>query len=164
MELYHGSYCEVKNPNIRYSRDSLDFGKGFYLTDIKDQALNWSKRFIKRSKTGYLNIYALDFDNLEKLYNIKVFDSYDMEWLDFILDCRNQGKKYLEYDVIIGGIADDRVYNTIELYQTELISKDEALKRLKYYKPNNQICIVNQEILDKHLNFIKCEVADNGSK
>lgn len=164
MELYHGSYCEVKNPNICYSRDSLDFGKGFYLTDIKDQALSWSKRFIKRGKTGYLNIYALDFDNLEKLYNIKVFDSYNMEWLDFILDCRNQGKKYLEYDVIIGGIADDRVYNTIELYQTELISKDEALKRLKYYKPNNQICIINQEILDKYLNFIKCEVIDNGSK
>lgn len=164
MELYHGSYCEVKNPNICYSRDSLDFGKGFYLTDIKDQALNWSKRFIKRCKIAYVNIYVIDFNNLKKLYNIKIFDSYDIEWLDFILHCRNQGKKYLEYDVIIGGIADDKVYNTIELYQNDLISKDEALKRLKYYKPNNQICIVNQEILDKHLNFIKCEVIDNGSK
>ena len=164
MELYHGSYCEVKNPNISYSRDSLDFGKGFYLTNIKDQAISWSKRFVKRGKIGYLNTYILDFDKLKGLYNIKVFDSYDMEWLDFILDCRNQGKKYLDYDVIIGGIADDRVYNTIELYEFDLISKDEALNRLKYYKPNNQICITNQEILDKNLEFIKCEVIDNGSE
>lgn len=164
MELYHGSYCEVKNPNISYSRDSLDFGKGFYLTNIKDQAISWSKRFVKRGKIGYLNTYILDFNKLKGLYNIKVFDSYDMEWLDFILDCRNQGKKYLDYDVIIGGISDDRVYNTIELYEFDLISKDEALNRLKYYKPNNQICITNQEILDKYLEFIKCEVIDNGSE
>lgn len=41
MELYHGSYCEIKNPNISYSRDSLDFGRGFYLTDIKKQAIEF---------------------------------------------------------------------------------------------------------------------------
>lgn len=46
-----------------------------------------------------------------------------MEWLDFILDCRNGSKIYLEYDVIIGGIADDRVYNTIELYQDDLTNE-----------------------------------------
>ncbi|MGL5693361.1 MAG: DUF3990 domain-containing protein, partial [Peptostreptococcaceae bacterium] len=65
--------------------------------------------------------------------------------------------------VIIGGIADDKVYNTIELYEFELITKDEALNRLKYHKPNNQICITNQEILDEYLKFNLCEVIDNGS-
>lgn len=58
---------------------------------------------------------------------------------------------------MIGGIADDRVYNTMELYIDNLISKEETLKRLKYYKPNNQICIVNQEVIDLHLKFIKAE-------
>lgn len=42
----------------------------------------------------------------------------------------------MKYDIIIGGITDDKIYNTIELYQDNLIEKDEALKRLKYYKPN----------------------------
>ena len=87
-----------------------------------------------------------------------------MEWLDFILDCRNGSTRYLDYDIIIGGIADDKVYNTIELYEFSLITKDEALNRLKYYKPNNQICIANQEILDKYLQFKLCEVIGNGSK
>jgi hypothetical protein len=64
----------------------------------------------------------------------------------------------LENDIIIGGIADDRVYNTIELYEDNLINKEEALKRLRYYKPNNQICIVNQEIIDKYLNYEESKV------
>jgi hypothetical protein len=55
--------------------------------------------------------------------------------------------------MIIGGIADDRVYNTIELYKDSLIDKTEVLKRLQYYKPNHQICIVNQEIINKYLKY-----------
>ncbi|UPA31796.1 DUF3990 domain-containing protein [Terrisporobacter glycolicus] len=164
MELYHGSYCEIKNPNISYSRDSLDFGRGFYLTDIKKQAIDWVDRFIRRGKLGCINIYAINLDELSTRYKIKKFDSYDMEWLDFILDCRNGSKRYLDYDIVIGGIADDKVYNTIELYEFELITKDEALNRLKYHKPNNQICITNQEILDMYLKFNLCEVINNGSE
>lgn len=164
MELYHGSYCVIENPNISYSRDSLDFGRGFYLTDIKKQAIEWVDRFIRRGKLGCINVYTINLDELNTIYKIKKFDSYDMEWLDFILDCRNGSKRYLDYDVIIGGIADDKVYNTIELYEFELITKDEALNRLKYHKPNNQICITNQEILDIYLKFNLCEVIDNGSE
>ncbi|MDK2584485.1 DUF3990 domain-containing protein [Romboutsia sedimentorum] len=164
MKLYHGSYCEVKKPDISFSRDSLDFGKGFYLTDIKKQALDWIDRFIQRGKAGCLNTYRLDLECIKDKYKVKEFISYDMEWLDFILDCRNSSKRYLEYDVIIGGIADDKVYNTIELYEYELITKEEALKRLKYHKPNNQICITNQEVLDIHLEFNLCEVISDGSE
>lgn len=164
MELYHGSYCEVKKPHISFSRDSLDFGKGFYLTDIKKQALDWIDRFIQRGKSGCLNEYSLDLEYIKNKYKVKEFISYDMDWLDFILDCRNGDERYLQYDVIIGGIADDKVYNTIELYEYELITKEEALKRLKYHKPNNQICITNQEILDKYLEFNVCEVISDGSK
>lgn len=164
MKLYHGSYCEVKNPDISFSRDSLDFGKGFYLTDIKKQAIDWTDRFIQRGKTGCLNIYSIDLEYIKGKYKVKEFLSYDMDWLDFILDCRNGSNRYLDYDVIIGGIADDKVYNTIELYEYDLITKEEALKRLKYHKPNNQICITNQEILDKYLEFNLCEVINNGSK
>lgn len=164
MILYHGSYCEVQKPDISYSRDSLDFGKGFYLTDIKEQALSWIDRFIRRGKMGCLNSYNIDLEEMGNIYNIKKFESYDMDWLDFILQCRNNSDIYLSYDIVIGGIADDQVYNTIELYEFDLITKNEALKRLKFHKPNNQICIINQSILDNHLIFNGCEVISNGSK
>lgn len=155
MIVYHGSYCIVNKPDIRYSREALDFGKGFYLTNIKEQAINWSKKFKIRGKKAYLNIYELELEKIKKAYKIKIFSNYDEEWLDFILECRNGSFIYKDYDILIGGIADDRVYNTMELYIDNLISKEETLKRLKYYKPNNQICIVNQEVIDFHLKFIK---------
>lgn len=151
MIVYHGSYCIVDTPDVSFSRDDLDFGRGFYATQIKDQAISWSSKFKRRGKKGYLNIYELDIDKVKEVYRCKEFLSYDIEWLDFILECRAGSNIYLQYDIVIGGIADDRVYNTIELFQDHLIEKDEALKRLQYYKPNNQICIVNQEIIDKHL-------------
>ncbi|MGH4124778.1 MAG: DUF3990 domain-containing protein [Clostridium sp.] len=71
----------------------------------------------------------------------------------FILDSRNASKGYLKYDAIIGGIADDRVYNTIELYQDNLIDKEEDLKGLKFFKPNHKICIVNQENIERYLKY-----------
>jgi hypothetical protein len=149
--VYHGSYCIVDTPDVSFSRDALDFGKGFYVTEIKEQAISWTNKFKRRGKKGYLNIYELDIDKIKELYSCKEFLSYDTEWLDFILECRSGSNIYLQYDVVIGGIADDRVYNTIELFQDHLIEKDEALKRLQYYKPNNQIYIVNQEVIDKCL-------------
>ncbi len=153
MIVYHGSYCIVDNPYISFSRDALDFGKGFYVTEIKEQAISWTSKFKRRGKNGYLNIYKLDIDKAVGKYKVKEFSSYDLEWLDFILYCRAGSHIYLEYDMVIGGIADDRVYNTIELYQDGLIEKDEALKRLQYYKPNQQICIINQEIIDKCIKY-----------
>lgn len=153
MIVYHGSYCIVDRPNILFSRDALDFGKGFYITDIKEQAINWSKRFKIKYNKAYLNNYELDLEEIKKSFKVKKFNYYDSEWLDFILECRNSSDIFNDYDVLIGGIADDRVYNTMELFQDKLISKDEALKRLKFYKPNNQICIVNQKVIDKHLKY-----------
>ncbi|HBG7379056.1 TPA: DUF3990 domain-containing protein [Clostridioides difficile] len=153
MIVYHGSYCVVKMPNITFSRDSLDFGKGFYVTSIKTQAINWTERFKKRGKKAYLNSYSLDIDKLKENCKVKIFNNYNLEWLDFIIECRNMSDIYMKYDIIIGGIADDKIYNTIELYQDNLIEKDEALKRLKYYKPNEQICITNQNVIDKYLKF-----------
>ncbi|MEG0153689.1 MAG: DUF3990 domain-containing protein [Niameybacter sp.] len=73
------------------------------------------------------------------------------------MNCREGSRCYLEYDIIMGGIADDRVYNTISLYSDQLITKDEALRRLRYYKPNHQICIVNQEVINKYLIYKECK-------
>ncbi|OPJ57348.1 DUF3990 domain-containing protein [Clostridium oryzae] len=153
MIVYHGSYCIVDKPYITFSRDALDFGKGFYITVIKEQAINWIQKFKRRGKAGYLNVYNLNIDEVRNHYKVKEFLHYNEEWLDFILECREGSNIYLEYDIIIGGIADDRVYNTIELYRDNLIKKDEALNRLQYYKPNQQICIINQEIIDKYLKY-----------
>ena len=41
--LYHGSYLEVTHPIARAGRKNLDFGQGFYLTTIREQAEAWAR-------------------------------------------------------------------------------------------------------------------------
>ncbi len=61
------------------------------------------------------------------------------------------------YDIIEGGIANDRVFNTIELYAAGLTPMEDALKKLRYEKPNNQICLLRQPMVDKYLHFIEAK-------
>ena len=61
------------------------------------------------------------------------------------------------YDAVSGGIANDKVFNTVDLYFAGVITKDEALGRLKFEKPNHQICILNARMIEQHLHFIKAE-------
>ena len=59
--------------------------------------------------------------------------------------------------MIVGSVADDKVVNTVELYSDRFISKEESLRRLKYYKPNFQIDIINQEVINDYLKYKKVE-------
>ena len=61
MILYHGSYLEVQTPDLVHSRENLDFGRGFYLTDIREQAEKWACRAANRDKQQWLNIYWIFF-------------------------------------------------------------------------------------------------------
>ena len=155
MKVYHASKYTIKSPDVKYSRDLLDFGKGFYLTSLVEQAKKYAQRFLFQGEKAYLNQYVLDED-IRLKYKIKEFVGYNEEWLDFVSLCR-LGKQTEKYDLVAGGIADDKVFNTVDLYFSGNISKEEALKRLKFIHPNHQICILNQEILDKHLHFLKAE-------
>lgn len=163
MILYHGSYTAIPTPDIIHSRNRLDFGTGFYLTNIYDQAKNWAVRFRYRNCPCIVNVFELDYESVEQNYRIKIFKSYDKEWLHFIIRNR-EGQPVNDYDVIIGGVANDKEFNTIELFQNGLISEEETLGRLKYEQPNWQMCIRKQEIWDKYLKYRESEEIMNGSK
>ena len=144
--MYHGSYLEIPNPDLKYSRENVDFGRGFYTTPLYEQAVKWCGKFKRSGKEGVVSYY--DFDE-KKMDGLKVleFDSYSEEWLDFILNCR-RGKDTTEYDIVIGGVANDKVFNTVELFFDGLIDKKEAIKRLRYEKPNLQICLRTEKALE----------------
>lgn len=63
-----------------------------------------------------------------------------------ILTCRRGNDPY-DFDIVAGGVANDKVFNTVELYFDHLIDKDEALRRLRYEKPNMQICFRTERAL-----------------
>lgn len=155
MIVYHTSYVIVEHPDVAYSREYLDFGKGFYLTPLREQAVKYAQRFLLRGKKAYLNTYQLDDELLADFKGI-TFESYDEAWLDFVGKCR-KGEKPIDADYVKGGVADDKVFTTIDLYFAGELNKMEALKRLVYEKPNWQICLSNQKVIEESLRFIQSE-------
>lgn len=152
MLIYHASYTVVDAPDVSHSRKDLDFGKGFYATIIKEQAESYAQKFILRNRKGYVNTY--EFAEKEG-FTTKRFEHYDEEWLDFVAACRMGKETNKEYDIISGGIADDRVFNTLDLYFSGQMTKEEALKRLIYEKPNHQLCFTNQRVIDSCVKFVE---------
>lgn len=146
MILYHGSYLEISKPELKFSRENVDFGRGFYTTPIYEQAVKWCGKFKRRGKNGIVSRYQFDMENKEK-WRVLEFETYSEEWLDFILNCRS-GKDITDYDVVIGGVANDKVFNTIELFFDGLIDKKEAINRLRYEKPNLQICFRSEKVIE----------------
>lgn len=155
MKVFHGSIEIVEKPLVNIGRNNLDFGKGFYVTNLKAQAISWASRPMNIGNQKFLNIYELSDKIKEKDFNVLRFDKYNKEWLDFVVGNRRGENLWQPYDMIIGGIANDRVFNTVELYSAGLITSDEALQRLEYHKPNNQICILNQDIINNYLDFVE---------
>lgn len=153
MIVYHGSNIKVEKPDVLHSRSNVDFGKGFYVTTIEEQAEKWAKRFQMQGFASFVTVYDFDFENCKKNCKVLQFDEYSEKWLDFITQCRTKNDK-TDYDVVIGGVANDKVFNTIELYFDGLIEKTEAIKRLKFEKPNMQICIRSQDVLDNYLHIV----------
>ncbi len=151
MILYHGSSIEITKPDLMHSRPNVDFGKGFYTTPLHEQALKWCGKFKRRGENGIVSCYDFNEIAYQKL-KVLQFDSYSEEWLDFILNCRS-GKDTTDYDIVTGGVANDKVFNTVELYFDHLIDKKEAIERLRYEKPNMQICFRTDRALNDYLRF-----------
>lgn len=162
MRIYHGTTEVIKNPDVKHSKKYLDFGKGFYLTTYESQAQKWALRKAMRKNTdAIVNIYELD----EAWEGLRVlsFEEENDKWLDFVCACRKGEELNQDYDIIIGNVADDDVFKTVDMYFRGLWDKEKVLKELRYYKMNNQICIVNQKTIDKLLTYVDYyEVKKNG--
>lgn len=156
MILFHGSNMIVKEPRIIDSDHYLDFGPGFYTTTNKDQAINFAQKVVQR-KGGkpIVNIYELNVTNIEVL-KIKEFDGPNEEWLNFVSANRNGVYEGEQYDIIIGAVADDDVYRTLQIYASGLLTKEQALEALKIKKLYNQYVFATPESL-KILKFVKSE-------
>ena len=155
MKVYHGSVLEVRFPLAKIGRPNLDFGQGFYVTDICKQAEDWAERIgLRTLRNPLLNIYELDMDTIKAKYRYLKFADYDKEWLDFIVASRGGQKPWMEYDLVEGGVANDRVIDTIEAYMVGNINLEKALGELSKHRPNNQLCLISQALIDECLHFI----------
>lgn len=158
LTVYHGSIVQIDSPIAKAGRENLDFGQGFYITDIKEQAKRWAFRIGRQlQETPILNIYDIDIECIKKKYRYLKFEKYDKLWLDFIVKSRKGEKPWSKYDIIEGGVANDRVIDTVEAYMNNMMTVEMALGQLSQHQPNNQFCLLSQALIDECLLFVSVE-------
>lgn len=162
MIVYHGSTEIIEKPDVIHSKKYLDFGRGFYITSFETQAKKWaSRKGMRQEKPGIVNVYNLSENWKER--RVLSFEEENEQWLDFVCGCRKGQPLNQNYDIIIGNVADDDVFKTVDMYFRGLWDKKKVLEELRYYKMNDQICIVNQKTLNELMVFQSAyEVRSNG--
>ena len=135
MILYHGSNMNIDKIDLEMSKPNKDFGKGFYLSESEEQAMEMAN-FKSVLLGGEPIVTKFEFD-VEMMKNselsVKVFEEYSEEWADFVFANR-EGREVEQYDIVYGPIANDKVGLQIRKLKDDSIDKAEFLNRLKYMK------------------------------
>lgn len=174
--LYHGSYCEVKEPDLTKCSKRKDFGQGFYLTSSKEQAESFLKTSIakavaagkieERQNFGYISSFEI---KLSKQLKIHVFEDADIDWLHCIAAHRKKKlfteieSEMTKYDIISGKIADDATNATLTAYLGgafgtvgEKDADDFCIKQLLPNKLKDQYCFKTNSAIEC-LKFVESE-------
>ncbi len=137
--IYHGGYCKIETPKIIEGKYTKDFGTGFYCTILEEQAIKWAQKY----NTPTINKYEYN-ENLK--LKIKNFIVMTEEWLDFIIGSRS-GKKH-KFDIVIGAMADDKVYNYITDLMSGQITREAFWELAKFNHPTHQIAFCTEKSLE----------------
>lgn len=133
----------------------MDFGFGFYLTTNKTQVENFAQKVVvRRGGKPIVNVYEFDEETSLAKIKFKKFDSPGGEWLDFVSEHRNGTYAGEIYDLIIGAVANDDVYRTLQVYGAGILTKEQAIEALKIKKLFNQYVFASEKSL-KLLKFIE---------
>lgn len=150
MLLYHGSNINIENINLAMCRPYKDFGRGFYLTELKEQAEKMAVRVAKiHGGTPIVNIYQIADDFMEdKGIRCRDFgNAVSIEWAVFVMNNRNKYFEYYasdecnldnKYDVVKGPIADDNMVMLFRQYQNGMIDSDMLVKGMTYKEITSQ--------------------------
>lgn len=151
IRLYHTGYQIIEKPDLKIGRRNADFGQGFYLSDDVEFSRRWARQ--RKGMTTYLNEYELDTDTL----NIRRF-TRDKEWFDYILNNRaGKPDPFAEYDVIVGPIANDTIFETWGIIGSGVLDKQQALQLLRIGQAYEQTVIKTEKGMSS-LRFLRADV------
>lgn len=155
MIVYHGSSEVVRQPDTLHSYRALDFGKGFYVTTVREQAERWARRKADLfGGTPVVSRYRMR-DDLSQ-FRVRRFPDDLMEWIEFVCDCRDGKPTYQQYDIIIGKVANDKVFRVVDMYHSGIWGKERALQEIRAYPNYDQIAFITQSAIDALLQYDGC--------
>jgi hypothetical protein len=138
MIVFHGGAQIVEKPDALHSRKAVDFGPGFYVTPLESQARSWAEKRKRALGRAAVSRYGFDERAAATLKTLR-FDSYSEAWPDFIVKCRSL-RDDTDWDIVEGGVANDRVFDTLEAFFDGFATKAQTIDRLRMQTPNLQMC------------------------
>lgn len=149
MILFHGSNVDIDHIDLSKCRPNKDFGQGFYLTTIREQAIRMAKRVARMyGGTPILNVYEFE-DSADKLkqLNIRRFDHPSIEWAKFVITNRNATKLKVfqedsnidgRFDLVIGPIANDDLALLFRQFSEGTISAETLVAEMEFKQLTEQ--------------------------
>lgn len=137
MIVYHGSSEIVRRPDVHHSYRALGQTKG-------------------RSDRRYIYGYQYRMSGNTSGLLVKTFSDDLTEWSDFVCDCRDEKTVYQQFDLIIGKVANDKVFRVVDMYHSGIWDRERALKEIRAYPDYDQIAFVSQKAVDQLLKFDRC--------
>ena len=139
IKLYHGSNQKIEVPDLAHSKPFKDFGRGFYLSADKQQALDLAFQKVSQTEQGKAEVTEFLFDETvmqSSDLKVLVFPDYSEEWALFVLKNRDKSAQHPthDYDIVYGPIADDGVTYQLRRYEGGVISLQRLVEELKYAK------------------------------
>lgn len=148
MILYHGSNLDIDIIDLSKCRPYKDFGQGFYLTEMKEQAIKMSNRTARiYGGNPVVNVFSVtDAALLDSTLSIRKFDSPSEEWASFVIANRNRKKVVIDsdnnkdcrYDIVIGPVANDDIALLFRQFEDGLIDINALVLGMKYKELTNQ--------------------------
>ena len=142
MHVFHGNYLKIENIDLLKCKPNKDFGRGFYVTKFRHHADSWASVIGRLHKTeGFITEFIyLDSLFTEQLCKVKHFDTYNEEWLDFVITNRDPMLPMHDFDIVEGPVANDKIQSRIFEYLKGLVNKQDFLKELIFHENTHQIC------------------------
>jgi hypothetical protein len=149
-KVYHGSDTFIEVIDLDKSKHGRDFGRGFYVTGLPEQARTMAERIARWNKTKPV-ITEFMFGGLalvDRDLKILRFDGYTDEWLDFVVMNRQNTSDTPahDYDIVEGPVADDRITRRVVDFMAGEISREQFMSEL-VYNPSHQICFCTAQSL-----------------
>ena len=149
MRLYHGSNITIENVDVSRCRPYKDFGRGFYLTDICEQAEKMAKR-VARIYGGEPYVTEFEFNERaleDAALNVRVFEAPTKEWAIFVINNRNrlfgnikdrECNQDNKYDIVLGPVANDDLALLFRQFSSGLIDEEILVRAMQYKKLTSQ--------------------------
>lgn len=150
MKLFHGSNSEITVIDFTKCKPYKDFGCGFYLTEIEEQASQMARRTASIYR-GEPIVSCFEFDEIgahnDASLSIKRFEEPTEEWALFVMSNRSREQKHPvhQYDIVIGPVADDTIATLFRNFDDGIIDLPMLVNGLKYKKISSKYFFHTQQ-------------------